>query len=94
MKELVDQAAIKDAFLIHFTDFWAERLVGELPDVIAKQIFIVSQRDQWLGRGSNLGDLGHKMILLRDSGKPKIVSPGKSSQRSALISVWMKMQKS
>jgi hypothetical protein len=61
MKELVNQLVVKDTLFVHLTDFRTERLVGELPDVVTKENFIIGKRDQRLGRRSNLGgSLGHK----------------------------------
>jgi hypothetical protein len=88
MEELVDQVTIKYTFLIHLTDFGAERLVGKLPHVIAKQNFIVSKRDQRLGWRSDLGgSLGHRDDPFeRLSAKLKIVSPRKVQGRLSLAS--------
>jgi hypothetical protein len=36
MKELLYQVAIKNAFLIHFSHFGAERLVSELAHIVTK----------------------------------------------------------
>ena len=61
LKELLDQVAIKNALFIHLSDLGAERLIGELADVVTKENFIVSKRDQRLRWRSDLGgSLGHK----------------------------------
>src|SRR4029077_16790275 len=74
-EELINQFMLKYAFLVHFPDLGPQGLVGKLAYVVAKQVFIVGKRHEWLRRRGKLGgNLGHRCILLKDSGKLKIVS--------------------
>ena len=59
LKELVNEFLLEDALLVHFLGEGTNTLLGELPDVVAKQDFVFGERGQGGGVSDGSNSLRH-----------------------------------